>query len=299
LSSSATSRIPADGPNVERHRQLIDEYLQPQLLGFQCDPSQSLTDSDPYAPPDPRQRRQRRRVGDGDELTDIIVATTTTTATSAAQQQQQLYASHGAVPSVRTGSYQQEQRIISLENKVDTLTQLVQTMSDGMQELRQVNTHLRAKIKRLKAIATAASAINHQKTHGRGVAPAVAGHSSSSSSSSSSPSSSASPMGSAASPLHWAGHGVGSATTASSTSRVWAAPLTDRNDERSFSFELSVLHSGVSPALAMEARHQLPWLQYYDIPPRFAVVDFRYAQWSVTQLTDLDLMHRASNALTL
>jgi hypothetical protein len=45
----------------------------------------------------------------------------------------------------------------------------------------------------------------------------------------------------------------------------------------SFSFELSLLQSGVSPAVVLEARRKLPWLCHYDISPnRFALLDFTY-----------------------
>jgi hypothetical protein len=46
-----------------------------------------------------------------------------------------------------------------------------------------------------------------------------------------------------------------------------------------FSFELSVLHSGIAPALALEARQLLPWLCHYELPGRFAVPSFRLAPY--------------------
>jgi hypothetical protein len=62
----------------------------------------------------------------------------------------------------------------------------------------------------------------------------------------------------------------------------------------SFSFELSLLQSGVSPAVVLEARRKLPWLCHYDISPnRFALLDFTYVCRYATPLPSKSNLTRA------
>jgi hypothetical protein len=70
-----------------------------------------------------------------------------------------------------------------------------------------------------------------------------------------------------------------SSTPNSSPTLSALVPAVSNGSRSSFSFELSLLQSGVSPAVILEARQQLPWMCHYDISPsRFAVIDFRYAR---------------------
>jgi hypothetical protein len=69
-----------------------------------------------------------------------------------------------------------------------------------------------------------------------------------------------------------------SSSPSSSSSSPASPPGSHRSLRSSFSFELSVLHAGVSPALLLEAREALPFLCDYDISPsRFAILDLRYS----------------------
>jgi hypothetical protein len=217
-------------------------------------------------------------------------ATTTTTATSTAQH----HAQHAGQVGDRAVHYSydhhqqqqelQEQRIASLENRLEVLTRLVHTMGNELRELHQANARLRAKLKRRKVGAKSSSSDRRPAPEPSGTASAAAftatiwpvTSSSSPSSSSSSP-----PLSSSSSST--------SPSTSSSPSSSSSHPfIVERRP--SFAFELSVLHSGVSPVLAMEARRQLPWLLHYDIPPRFSIVDFRCAALPLVQECGLVVM---------
>jgi hypothetical protein len=68
-----------------------------------------------------------------------------------------------------------------------------------------------------------------------------------------------------------------STTTSSSSPISSPSSVLGLGPRSSFSFELSLLQSGVSPAVVLEARQQLPWMCHYDISPnRFAILDFAY-----------------------
>jgi hypothetical protein len=73
------------------------------------------------------------------------------------------------------------------------------------------------------------------------------------------------------------GHDIRASSAAPSSSSPMSSPtLVSATPRSSFSFELSLLQSGVSPAVVLESRQQLPWLCHYDVSPsRFAIVDFR------------------------
>lgn len=87
----------------------------------------------------------------------------------------------------------------------------------------------------------------------------------------------ASSLSSSSSSLFPSASSSSSASPSSSSSSPASPPGSHRSLRSSFSFELSVLHAGVSPALLLEAREALPFLCDYDISPsRFAILDLRY-----------------------
>ncbi len=74
-------------------------------------------------------------------------------------------------------------------------------------------------------------------------------------------------------------HSPGSYTGASSPSSPPLSTSTSANALiSSFSYELSVLHGGLSPVI-MEARQLMPFLSPYNIPCPFAVPDFRFVHF--------------------
>ncbi|ELR20539.1 uncharacterized protein ACA1_052280 [Acanthamoeba castellanii str. Neff] len=80
-------------------------------------------------------------------------------------------------------------------------------------------------------------------------------------------------------------------STTSSSSPISSPSLALGPGPRSsFSFELSMLQSGVSPAVVLEARQQLPWLCHYDISPnRFAILDFTRPVYVCEKLSSLEV----------
>jgi hypothetical protein len=68
----------------------------------------------------------------------------------------------------------------------------------------------------------------------------------------------------------WSSTGASSPSSPPSTSPSANVPAS------SFSYELSVLHGGLSLPVITEARHLMPFLGPYNIPSPFAVPDFRF-----------------------
>jgi len=74
-----------------------------------------------------------------------------------------------------------------------------------------------------------------------------------------------------------------------SSSGTPPSPSAPSASASAFSFELSVLHSGITPALALEARQQLPWICHYELPGRFAVPSFSYPIAVFSKLSSLEV----------
>lgn len=135
-------------------------------------------------------------------------------------------------------------RLQALEDKVDVLSRLVERLSSEVEILRRSNSDLTHELTQLRG------QLRHQdisKAEPDAIDLRSGDHSSSPS------------TGDRCSPAY------SQTPTMPQLSHAQSPPS-----------EIATQHAGVSPALVLEARNQLPWFCYYDIPPRFAIRSFRY-----------------------
>jgi hypothetical protein len=127
----------------------------------------------------------------------------------------------------------------ALEDKVDRLTRLVETMQADMALLERSNAELVSKVAKLEDVVHLSGGGGSNNPIGRSNGHVIAN-----------------------SPL------AELLTSSSPSVAPGSSPL--------FAHQHHLrLEAGVSPALAMEARQNLPWLCHYDLPSRFAVSSFR------------------------
>jgi len=178
--------------------------------------------------------------------------------------------------------------IENMQRKVTLLLQLAEMISEEMKILRSHNERMEAKIKKMERLLKKnddllASLIRedhraHQQNEHRtqrhskgGTMLEWLGHSTSTASSALEVSGSAS--------IKWPdlSSSAAFAPYQSSTSSASSSSSPLLSPRSSFSFELSVLQSSVSPATILEAKENLPFLRDYDILPNlFAIINFRY-----------------------
>lgn len=126
----------------------------------------------------------------------------------------------------------------ALEDKVDRLTRLVETMQADMALLERSNAELVSKVAKLEDVVHLSGGGGSNNPIGRSNGHVIAN-----------------------SPL------AELLTSSSPSVAPGSSPL--------FAHQHHLrLEAGVSPALAMEARQNLPWLCHYDLPSRFAVSSF-------------------------
>jgi hypothetical protein len=157
------------------------------------------------------------------------------------QQQQQLQQRLGegaAAAAAADGTH------TGLEEKVERLTRLVDTLYANVNQLQRSNAELVNRVARLEDVVRNN---NNSISNGNGYRQGNNGH--------------------VPSPASVAGE-------LPSTSPRSTPPLSSGH-QHNHQQQTMRLEAGVSPALAMEARQNLPWLCHYDLPTRFAISSFR------------------------
>jgi hypothetical protein len=135
-----------------------------------------------------------------------------------------------------------------LEEKVERLTRLVDTLYANVDQLQRSNAELVNRVARLEDVVR-----NNHNNNGNGNSNGN-GHRQGNNGHVSSPASVAGEL--------------------PSTSPRSTPPLS-AGHQHNHHQQTMRLEAGVSPALAMEARQNLPWLCHYDLPTRFAISSFR------------------------